>query len=326
MDDVLGPLRGGPAAAPPTGGLLPNEVSGPALLGLVGSVTMAVGGALAGAASPLGPGSRWLWEVPSIPVRPAVDLLPALVAFYGGLVLLSRAWLRMGPAVRSLRAPERRRRQVVLAVAALWALPLVLGPPLGSRDVYAYAAVGELAVAGHDPYEVGPSVLGDGGLLDAVDPLWREQPTPYGPSFLAVARGSAGVVGSHPLTAVLVYRVLAVAGLALVAAFLPRLAVRFGGDGATALLLALANPLTMLHLVSGAHNEALLAGLVVAGLALATGPRAPTTPSGLALGWRPRGPVDPARASSLAYGCGLVLCALAAGIKVPAALAVVWLA
>jgi hypothetical protein len=46
----------------------------------------------------------------------------------------------------------------------------------------------------------------------------------------------------------------------------------------------------------------------------------------LALGWRPPGPVDLARASAAAYGLGLVLCSLAAGIKVPAALAVVWLA
>lgn len=308
--------------------LLPDALRGPAALGFVGAVAIAVGGALAGAAAPTGPDGRWLWDVPTIPVRPVVDLLPALVTFYGGLVLLSRAWLGLRRSVAALDAPERRRRQAVLLVAVLWALPLVLGPPLGSRDVYSYAAVGQLAEAGLDPYQVGPAALGDGGVLDAVDPLWREQPTPYGPSFLAVARSAAGLVGSQAVTAVLLYRLLALAGLGLVAAFLPRLAVRFGGDGAVALVLALANPLTMLHLVSGAHNEALLAGLLVTGLALGCCPPSGTGPSGLALGlgMTAAGGRLPARASSAAYVGGLVLCSLAAGIKLPAALGVVWLA
>jgi alpha-1,6-mannosyltransferase len=293
---------------------LPAELRGPAALGAGAAVVIALGGALAGAAGPPAAGDPWLWAVPTVPVRPVVDLLPALVAFYGGLVVLSRAWLRLRRAVAELDAPPPSRHRAVLLVCALWAVPLVLGPPLGSRDVYAYAAVGEVVQAGFDPYEVGPAALGDGDVLDAVDPLWREQPTPYGPSFVFVARAAAGLAGAHVLTAVLVYRLVALAGLALVAAFLPRLATRFGGDPAVALVLVLANPLTLLHLVSGAHNEALLAGLLVAGLAIGSAPRSREVPPGLA------------RASTAAYAAGLVLCTLAAGIKVPAALAVVWLA
>ena len=69
-------------------------------------------------------------------------------------------------------------------------------------------------------------------------------------------------------------RVVALAGLALTAAALPVLARRAGVDPARAVWTVLACPLVLVHLVSGAHNDALLIGLIVAGLAVvAGGPR-----------------------------------------------------
>jgi len=232
-------------------------------VGLAGSVALVVGGALAGGSGPI-KGTGWLWSVPSIPLPASGRLLPALALFYGGLAVLTRAWLRLRAHGRTKALPQG----LVLAVFALWALPALLGPPLASRDVYSYAAIGELLNHGLDPYAVGPGVLGDDPSVTSVDPTWRNSPTPYGPLFLLLARGVRLVGGGHPVPSVLLFRLLALAGLGLVAWGVPRLARAYGRDPVDALLLVLCNPLTLLHLVSGAHNEAVMVGLLVAGLAL----------------------------------------------------------
>ena len=43
-----------------------------------------------------------------------------------------------------------------------WSVPLVLGAPLYSRDVYSYVAQGRMAQLGINPYLHGPLSLGDG--------------------------------------------------------------------------------------------------------------------------------------------------------------------
>lgn len=304
----------------------PPTLAGTVALGFAGALAMAVGGTLAGGGDVAGTTRAWLWDVPVIPVRPAVDLLPALASFYGGLVLLTKAWiqLRRRAAAGALIAPRRSRSATatVVAVFLLWATPLLLGPPLGSRDVYSYAAIGELAATGEDPYEVGPGVLDDAALVAAVDPNWRSTPTPYGPAFIGLARladragDRLGLLGS-----IYAFRLVVLAALALVIGHLPRLARAHGGDPTLALVLVLCNPLTLLHLVSGAHNDALMVGLLVAGLSVAT------------LGWRDRqrpsdadSPPPGPRASSAAFAAGVVLVTLAAAVKAPAMLGVVWLA
>ena len=62
-------------------------------------------------------------------------------------------------------------------------------------------------------------------------------------------------------------RALALAGVALLAGSIPRLAERLGRDPVDAAVLVVANPLVLVHLVGGAHNEALLAGFLAAGFA-----------------------------------------------------------
>ncbi|MFD0593621.1 hypothetical protein ACFQZ4_14815 [Catellatospora coxensis] len=48
----------------------------------------------------------------------------------------------------------------MLTIGAAWAAPLLVAPPLGSRDAYAYACQGWLWRAGLDPYAMG---VADGG-------------------------------------------------------------------------------------------------------------------------------------------------------------------
>ncbi|WP_405999497.1 polyprenol phosphomannose-dependent alpha 1,6 mannosyltransferase MptB [Streptomyces sp. NBC_00829] len=228
------------------------------LLGLVGSTALAAGGVTAGA----------------LPVQAA--LAPesgraalGLVSVYFGLVLLVSAWALLGQAVRGPRPPDRH---ALLVTLGLWAAPLLLAPPLFSRDVYSYLAQGAMVDAQMDVYTHGPSHLG-GPLPAEVAPLWRHTPTPYGPLFLACARAITDFTRSEVFTGVIGMRLVALLGLAVMVFCLPALARHCGADPGAALWLGALNPLVLLHLVGGAHNDAIMLGLLGAGLVAALGRR-----------------------------------------------------
>ncbi|HET6356169.1 polyprenol phosphomannose-dependent alpha 1,6 mannosyltransferase MptB [Streptomyces sp.] len=226
------------------------------LLGLVGSAALAAGGVTAGALpvrNALAPGSG----------RAALGL----VAAYFGLVLLVAAWALLGRAVRGPKPPGRR---TLLLTLGLWAAPLLLAPPLFSRDVYSYLAQGAMVDAQIDVYTHGPSRLG-GPLPAEVAPLWQHTPTPYGPLFLACARAITDFTRSEVFTGVLGMRLVALLGVAVMVCCLPALARHCGADPAAALWLGALNPLVLLHLVGGAHNDAIMLGLLGAGLVAALG-------------------------------------------------------
>ncbi|GAA1189430.1 hypothetical protein GCM10009654_53720 [Streptomyces hebeiensis] len=226
------------------------------VLGLLGSVALTAGGLTAGA----------------LPVRDA--LLPSsgraalgVLGAYFGLVLLVAAWWWLGRSVRGQRPPAPRELLVTLA---LWAAPLVLGPPLFSRDVYSYLAQGAMADARIDVYAHGPARLG-GPLATEVAPVWQHTPAPYGPLFVALAARAAGLAHTDLTAALLGMRLVALLGVGLMIAFLPPLADRCGVARPAALWLGALNPLVLLHLVAGAHNDALMLGLLGAGLVTAYG-------------------------------------------------------
>ncbi|MFI2636045.1 polyprenol phosphomannose-dependent alpha 1,6 mannosyltransferase MptB [Streptomyces collinus] len=226
------------------------------VLGLAGTACLALGGETAGA-------------------LPVADLLhPAsaraalgLVGVYFGVVLLIAAWLPLGRLVRGPRPPAPRDLLLVLAV---WAAPLLIAPPLFSRDVYSYLAQGAMVEAHMDVYAHGPSRLG-GPLADEVAPLWRHTGAPYGPVFLAVAAALSGLTRGELPAGLFGMRLVALAGVALMAAALPRLARHSGADPSAALWLGALNPLVLLHLVAGAHNDAVMLGLLGIGLVAALG-------------------------------------------------------
>jgi alpha-1,6-mannosyltransferase len=250
-------------------------------LGLAGTAFLALGGETAGA-------------------LPARDLLApesgravlGLVGVYFGVVLLIAAWALLGTVVRGPEPPSPRS---LLLVLATWAAPLLLAPPLFSRDVYSYLAQGAMVDAHIDVYAYGPAQLG-GPLADEVAPVWQQTTTPYGPVFLAVARGLSALTRGEIPAGLFGMRMVALLGVALMAAALPRLARHSGADPAAALWLGALNPLVLLHLVAGAHNDAIMLGLLGVGLVAARG----------------RWPV-----------VGIVLVTLAALVKAPAVLGLV---
>ncbi|WBB68151.1 polyprenol phosphomannose-dependent alpha 1,6 mannosyltransferase MptB [Micromonospora sp. WMMD812] len=246
-------------------------VHGYRMLGGVGATLIAVAGLAAGAL-PVETGPAWWTDL-----RHLAE--PALLCGYAGLTLLVAAWWWAG---RDLRATSRRAagsesagesgarldcRSAALTLAC-WAGPLLLSPPLFSRDAYSYLAQGAMVLADIDVYRHGVAALG-GRLAAEVPQMWQQTPAPYGPVFLAIAAVVSGLTGGKLVLGLLGLRLVALAGVALLLRYLPRLARHCGVDPGAALWLGVLNPLVPLHLVAGAHNEAVMLGLLVAGLCLA---------------------------------------------------------
>ncbi|MGH3913036.1 MAG: polyprenol phosphomannose-dependent alpha 1,6 mannosyltransferase MptB [Pseudonocardiaceae bacterium] len=236
-------------------------VSGTVLLGLVGSVllaAMAIGAGGILVIDPMITGGPLSW----IRYGHGRDL--ATVALYLGLGMLIWAWVRLGRDVLAGVATARH----VLAAAAAWTVPMLFTPPLFTRDVYSYLAQGALAAAGLDPYEVGPSELPPGPVADNVHYVWQTTPAPYGPAFILLAKTVSWLAAEDAILGVIGLRLVLVAGLGLLVVALPRLADELGGKRTVALWLVVANPMTIVHLVGGPHNDLLMIGLLAAGTLL----------------------------------------------------------
>ena len=238
--------------------------------GLLGSgLLLASGWGAAPISAPLN-GSSPLAGVPLLGWVRTTHLGDALssVLFFTGLVALLLGWIRLG---RGLQAGDRQVRDL-WRIGALWSAPLLLAPPLASRDVYSYLAQGHLAALGLDPYTYGPSTK-PGGLLDAVGQTWWYTPSPYGPAFTTLSSWVSQLTGGGLLSGFVLMRLLAVLGVVACAVVTRRVAVVVGADPAVATWLAVLNPLVLLHLVAGAHSEAVLLPLVVAAIGLAVARR-----------------------------------------------------
>ncbi|WP_089105698.1 polyprenol phosphomannose-dependent alpha 1,6 mannosyltransferase MptB [Streptomyces hyaluromycini] len=226
------------------------------VLGLAGTAFLALGGETAGAL-----------PVEDLLAPSSVQAAFGLVGVYFGVVLLIAAWLLLGRLVRGAEPPSPRQLLLVLAV---WAAPLLLAPPLFSRDVYSYLAQGAMVDAHMDVYTSGPAQLG-GPLADEVAPVWQNTAAPYGPAFMGVASLLSGLTRGELPAGLFGMRLVALFGVGLMAAALPRLARHSGADPAAALWLGALNPLVLLHLVAGAHNDAIMLGLLGLGLVAALG-------------------------------------------------------
>ena len=284
---ITPPVAGQPQSAPSERGI-------PWVPALGGFAAMTL--ILFGAVLPSSPFSTklagaWFFGIPSHGTSQG-GLWFSLLLVYGGTVVLLGCWLDL---VR--RAGTHTLRQL-FAVAGMWVVPLLAAPPLLSRDAYAYGAEGQLVRAGFNPYSQTLLAHRASVFFRLSDPLWRAAHAPYGPLFFDLARLNARVMGNNVTATLEGYRFLALVGLGLVAAAVPVLARACGQPVEPAVALRVLNPLLLLYLIGGMHNDALMLGLLTAGVALATRHH----------------PVS-----------GIALCALAADVKVPGALGVVFI-
>jgi alpha-1,6-mannosyltransferase len=283
------------------------------LFGATGTVLMAIGA--------LGAGARPVVQDPTFGVRllnlPSRIQTVSLTMTTTGAVMMALAWLMLG---RFALGKRRMSRGELDRTLLLWMLPLLLAPPMYSKDVYSYLAQSQISLEGLDPYRVGPaSGLGLSHVFTlSVPTLWRETPAPYGPLFLWIGRGISALTGENIVAAVLCHRVVELVGVGLIVWATPRLARRCGVAEVSALWLGAANPLVIMHLVAGVHNEALMLGLMLAGAEFALrGVSGITAPRLLPTSWRPGPDWEPL----VMLVAGAILITLSSQVKLPSLLA-----
>lgn len=156
------------------------------------------------------------------------------------------------------------RRTVWIAVGALIGL-FTLAPPLLSLDAFSYISYARLgAVEGLNPYEFPPAAIPDDEAAMRVQDF-RDAVSVYGPLFtlLSYPLGALGVPAA-------LWSLKIAAGLAVaaIAALTARLASARGVEPRAAAAFVALNPLVLVHVVGGAHNDALMSLLALLGVAL----------------------------------------------------------
>jgi hypothetical protein len=196
-----------------------------------------------------------------------------LLVVAGALMLLV-AWLALGLSLLERRgarpvdhtAARRASLSEVVASAAAWTAPLLVSLPLFSRDMFAYVGQGRLMAAGLNPYTTGMAEL-PGWYGIGVDPLWADTSTPYGPVFVWLERVVVQSTDALPTElAVFAFRLLAVAGLAMLAYYAWRIARLRGLNEAGVLWIVAASPLVIMNFVAAGHNDSIMLAFIVGGV------------------------------------------------------------
>jgi alpha-1,6-mannosyltransferase len=231
------------------------------MLGTIGSLLILVSALGAGAIlaqDPLIGRGPFSW------IRYGHGRMLATLVLYTGFALVVWAWVLLGRHVLAGRVGARP----VLVASACWTLPMLFSPPVFSRDAYLYIAYGTLPLHGFDPYSVGPGNLDVDPVVDNVDSFWQATPAPYGPLFILLAKGVMSITGTNMIASVILMKLGLVIGVALMVWAMPGLVRHLGGRLPVALWLAVAGPMTVVHLVGGPHNDVLMVGLLAVGTVL----------------------------------------------------------
>lgn len=234
-----------------------------AVLGFFGAIMITVGGFGAGAVrkhDPLLEALHLSW------LRFGHGYALSTITIWIGVLLMITAWVRLGRTTIGKGGSQVTLNEL-RAIVAIWTTPLLFAAPMFSRDVYSYLAQGALLRDGFDPYQVGP-VANPGTLLDNVSSVWTTTTAPYGPMFLLIGRAVTMITGDNIIAGTIALRFVMLPGLALMMWAVPYLTKHLGGKPTVALWLAVLNPLVLIHLIGGVHNELLMVGLMCAGIAL----------------------------------------------------------
>jgi alpha-1,6-mannosyltransferase len=241
-----------------------SDAGRPALLGLLGAMLITAGGLGAGSTQlhdRLLETARLSW------LRFGHGLVVSSLLLWTGVAVMLFAWLWLGRRAVVGQKSGGASEYVMIATTGFWLLPLLLSVPVFSRDTYSYLAQGALLRDGFDPYAVGP-IENPNILLDNVSPIWTTTTAPYGPAFILIAKFATVVVGDHVIAGTMLLRLCMLPGLMMLIWATSRIARRIASDAAIALWICVLNPLVIIHLMGGVHNEMLMVGLMMAGIAL----------------------------------------------------------
>src|ERR1700722_7595919 len=173
----------------------------PALLGFAAMVAIVAGSSFTNSPFKYNLTGTWFFGEPAANATGTPSLtkyILSVVLVYGGLLLLMRVWLRLAEVMKlHVGVPLKK----LWWIFALWSVPMIVAPPLFSRDVFSYAAQGQMTAEHISPYLYGPFTLGQqsNAYTNPVDPLWGNTPAPYGPFFLFPDSTSVKLSGSSQL-------------------------------------------------------------------------------------------------------------------------------
>jgi hypothetical protein len=174
-------------------------------------------------------------------------------------------WVGFGAYLAVLAKAPRLGQRFVWTAIVLAVTAFALAPVLLSHDAYSYLDYARLGVV-HDlnPY-VHPPLAAPADPVYA-DVTWTEATSAYGPLFTLATYPLAWLPVGLAVAALKAVAALSVLGLAAVVA---RLAAWRGVDPLRAAAFVALNPLVLVHVVGGAHNDGLtmlLAMLAVAAI------------------------------------------------------------
>ena len=151
----------------------------PALLGFIAILSVCIGASLPGSPFKTEMAGTWFFGEPS-QSNPGETflLLPGVVAVYGGMILFVRVWFGL---VQTLRHRPGAPIRALAGMLALWIVPLLVVAPLFSKDVFSYAAQGEMMSHHINPYNYGPGTIGSGQFVTGVGSAVAEHPRPLWP-------------------------------------------------------------------------------------------------------------------------------------------------
>jgi alpha-1,6-mannosyltransferase len=163
-------------------------------------------------------------------------------------VLVAAAWLGRGIVWGT----------IVVAVAGFAVAPVLL-----SHDVYSYVDYARLGVVhGLDPYVHPPAAVPEDPAFARI--AWPDTTSAYGPLFTLITYPLAWLPVDVAVTAL---KALAAASVLGLAALVARLAPARGVDPLRAAAFVALNPLVLVHVVGGAHNDGLAMLLAMTGVA-----------------------------------------------------------
>lgn len=172
-------------------------------------------------------------------------------------------WAGFAAYLAVLRAAPALGRRIVWSAIAVLVVGFALTPPLLSHDVYSYVDYARLgALHGLDPYVHAPAAAPADPAFAHV--TWPDTTSAYGPLFTLATYPLAWLPVSAAVWALKGIAAASVLGLAAICA---RLAPSRGIDPLRAAAFVALNPLVLVHVVGGPHNDGLAMLFVMLGVA-----------------------------------------------------------
>ena len=206
------------------------------------SLVLSMGGFLSGAARVLGVSSL---SKHGLSILYTCTIVVLFAAYIWTLVLLARNGKGIG-------------RGFIIGSSIAFCALLLFTPPMLAKDLFNYAAYGKaIAVHSRNPYLVPPSAFPRDHLARFMDV--PDAVSVYGPLFNYIAALTTWIAGKSVVANIIAFKLLAFIFFVGSLFVLDDLARRTKKDRRSFILLAAAwNPLLLIHIVGGGHNDAIM--------------------------------------------------------------------